>query len=78
MEAMQIAEKLDLIQQSDEEALSTLIDKVLADLSDDVARYRDGKKGLLGMFMGEVMKASQGKADPKITNTLLRQKLNNG
>ncbi|MCZ2443947.1 MAG: Asp-tRNA(Asn)/Glu-tRNA(Gln) amidotransferase subunit GatB [Flavobacteriales bacterium] len=77
MEAMQIAEKLDLIQQSDEEALSTLIDKVLADLSDDVARYRNGKKGLLGMFMGEVMKASQGKADPKITNTLLRQKLNN-
>ncbi|MBE2246636.1 MAG: Asp-tRNA(Asn)/Glu-tRNA(Gln) amidotransferase subunit GatB [Candidatus Competibacteraceae bacterium] len=71
----QLAAQLDLLQQSDEDALSLLIDQVLSALPDDVARYRDGKKGLLGMFMGEVMKASKGKADPKITNQLLRNKL---
>jgi aspartyl-tRNA(Asn)/glutamyl-tRNA(Gln) amidotransferase subunit B len=40
-----------------------------------VAEYRKGKKGLIGFFMGEVMRASQGKAEPKATNALLLKKL---
>jgi aspartyl-tRNA(Asn)/glutamyl-tRNA(Gln) amidotransferase subunit B len=40
-----------------------------------VKEYKNGKKGLLGMFMGEVMKKTQGKADPKLTNELLSKTL---
>jgi aspartyl-tRNA(Asn)/glutamyl-tRNA(Gln) amidotransferase subunit B len=42
---------------------------------DKVEEYRAGKKGVLGLFMGEVMKLSKGKADPKLANQLVRQKL---
>ena len=42
---------------------------------DKVEAYKSGKKGLLGLFMGEVMKRSGGKADPKKTNALLREEL---
>ncbi|MFM2307706.1 MAG: hypothetical protein RLZZ367_2375, partial [Bacteroidota bacterium] len=40
-----------------------------------VAEYRSGRVGLLGLFVGEVMKLSKGKADPKVTNKLVAQKL---
>jgi aspartyl-tRNA(Asn)/glutamyl-tRNA(Gln) amidotransferase subunit B len=40
-----------------------------------VAAYRGGKEGLLGFFVGQVMKETQGKADPKVVNDLLREKL---
>jgi aspartyl-tRNA(Asn)/glutamyl-tRNA(Gln) amidotransferase subunit B len=40
-----------------------------------VAAYRSGKEGLLGFFVGQVMKETQGKADPKVVNDLLREKL---
>jgi aspartyl-tRNA(Asn)/glutamyl-tRNA(Gln) amidotransferase subunit B len=40
-----------------------------------VQEYKKGKKGLLSLFVGEVMKASKGKADPKLTNELLTEKL---
>jgi aspartyl-tRNA(Asn)/glutamyl-tRNA(Gln) amidotransferase subunit B len=42
-----------------------------------VAEYKGGKTGLLAMFMGEVMKKSKGKADPKITSELLKKSLEN-
>jgi aspartyl-tRNA(Asn)/glutamyl-tRNA(Gln) amidotransferase subunit B len=41
-----------------------------------VIEYKKGKKGLIGLFMGEVKKRSQGKADPQLTNEILLQKLN--
>jgi aspartyl-tRNA(Asn)/glutamyl-tRNA(Gln) amidotransferase subunit B len=72
---MQIAQELNLLQESDSSAIEEIVDTVLLELKDDVARYREGKKGLIGMFMGEVMKASKGKADPKIANEILRKKL---
>jgi aspartyl-tRNA(Asn)/glutamyl-tRNA(Gln) amidotransferase subunit B len=55
--------------------LEPLIDKVLAENPAQVESYRSGKQGLLGFFVGQVMKETQGKADPKIVNELLRAKL---
>ncbi len=72
---LQIAEGLGLIQNADEDFLVTIVEAVIAKYPDKVAIYRKGKKGLLGFFMGEVMKASKGKAEPKATNQLLREKL---
>ncbi len=73
----QIAEELNLIQEADTDFLSTAIDEVLAGNTDAVARFRKGKKGLMGFFMGEVMKKTKGKAHPKETQKLLAEKLNN-
>jgi aspartyl-tRNA(Asn)/glutamyl-tRNA(Gln) amidotransferase subunit B len=70
-----LAQSLNLIQTSDEGTLEQIINQVLANNPDEVTRYQKGKKNLIGFFMGEVMKASRGKADPKVTNALLRRKL---
>ena len=69
------AEKLNLIQTSDTGFLEQLIEDTLAQNPDKVAAYRKGKKGLLGFFMGQVMRASKGKAEPKTTTELLKKKL---
>jgi aspartyl-tRNA(Asn)/glutamyl-tRNA(Gln) amidotransferase subunit B len=60
---------------ADTSALEPLVDRILADNPDQVASYRGGKQGLLGYFVGQVMKETQGKADPKVVNQLLRDKL---
>ncbi len=60
---------------ADTSELEPLINRILADNPDQVAAYKGGKQGLLGYFVGQVMKETQGKADPKIVNELLRQKL---
>ncbi len=70
-----IAQRLNILQNSDESYLEELVEAVLAEWTEKVEEYRNGKKGLLGLFMGEVMKRSQGKADPKVTNKLLLAKL---
>ena len=70
-----IVTELNLLQQSDVSAIGPIIDKVLEKLADKVTEYKKGKKGLLALFVGEVMKKSKGKADPKITNELLLEKL---
>lgn len=70
-----LAKKLQLIQNKDEDFLSELVDEVIAANPEKVKIYRNGKKGLLGFFMGEVMKRSKGQAEPKATNALLREKL---
>lgn len=74
-EPMEIAKSLDLIQESDSSQLEEWIDAALAAYPDKVEEYRGGKKGVLGLFMGHVMKLSKGKADPKRANQLVRQKL---
>ena len=63
--AEQLANKMNLLQDIEEDDIQTYIDEALAQYPDKVAAYRNGKKGLLGLFMGEVMKRSKGKADPK-------------
>lgn len=70
-----LAQRLNLIQESDESSLVPIIEQVLAENSAKVAEYRSGKKGLMGMFMGEVMKKSGGKADPKVTTRILTELL---
>jgi len=71
----QIATEQNLIQESDVSALVPIIDQVLAKYADKVIEYKKGKKGLLSLFVGEVMKQSKGKADPTVTNELLLEKL---
>jgi aspartyl-tRNA(Asn)/glutamyl-tRNA(Gln) amidotransferase subunit B len=55
--------------------LEPLIDEILAANAGQVAAYRSGKEGLLGFFVGQVMKQTEGKADPRVVNELLREKL---
>ncbi len=64
-----------LRQISDENALVAAIDQVLVDNPKEVDEFRAGKEKLLGFFMGRVMKATQGKANPQAVNKLLRDKL---
>ena len=59
----------------DEDTLAPVIDAVLAANPEQVATYRGGKEGVLGFFVGQVMRETQGKADPKVVNQLLREKL---
>jgi len=72
-----IAQKLNLIQESDESSLKPIVEAVLADNAAKVVEYKSGKKGLMGMFMGQVMKKSNGKADPKVATKLLTELLQN-
>ena len=70
-----IAEALNLIQQSNSDELQKWINEALAKYPEKVVEYKEGKTSLVGLFMGEVMKCSKGKADPKIANKLLLQTL---
>lgn len=72
---LKIAEKLNLIQESDSGSLKPIVEEVLAKLPAKIAEYKAGKKGLMGLFMGEVMKASKGKADPKVATEILKELL---
>ncbi|MFQ5600311.1 MAG: Asp-tRNA(Asn)/Glu-tRNA(Gln) amidotransferase GatCAB subunit B, partial [Candidatus Krumholzibacteriia bacterium] len=57
--------------------LASLVEKVLADHPDEVDKYRAGKTQLLGFFVGQVMKATRGQANPAELNRLLRETLDN-
>jgi aspartyl-tRNA(Asn)/glutamyl-tRNA(Gln) amidotransferase subunit B len=72
---LQIAKELNLMQDSDEGNVAAWIEEVLNKMPDKVAEYKKGKKGLIGLFVGEVKKVSKGKADPKLTNDILLKKL---
>jgi aspartyl-tRNA(Asn)/glutamyl-tRNA(Gln) amidotransferase subunit B len=73
--ALDIATKLNLIQESDENSIKNYISKVIELNPNEVARYVGGEKQLVGFFMGQLMKVSQGKADPKQANQLMRSML---
>jgi aspartyl-tRNA(Asn)/glutamyl-tRNA(Gln) amidotransferase subunit B len=74
--AKKLVESKGLTQISDTGALEAAIDAVIAANPDELAKYRGGKTKLLGFFVGQVMKQTGGRADPKLTNQLLTQKLN--
>jgi aspartyl-tRNA(Asn)/glutamyl-tRNA(Gln) amidotransferase subunit B len=74
-EAIQIEEQLNLIQDSSEDSLKTFILEVFNNHPNEVERFKNGEKQLTGFFMGQLMKVSKGKADPKTSNSLLRQML---
>lgn len=71
----QLVNEKGLVQVSDEGVLGKLIEGVLAQHSTQVEQYRGGKETVLGFLVGQVMKASQGKANPGKVNTLLKQHL---
>ncbi|MFC7050286.1 Asp-tRNA(Asn)/Glu-tRNA(Gln) amidotransferase subunit GatB [Emcibacter nanhaiensis] len=72
----EIVEEKGLKQVSDTGAIEAFIDEVMAANMDKVEEYRGGKDKLLGFFVGQVMKKTQGKANPQVVNELLRKKLN--
>ena len=74
-DAAAIVEEQGLKQVSDSGAIDAMIDEVLAANGDKVAEYRGGKDKLFGFFVGQVMKASKGQANPGMVNQLLRTKL---
>ena len=63
------------IQITDSGAIASLIDTIIAANPDQVAQYRAGKDKVFGFFVGQVMKQSQGKANPQQVNDLLKRKL---
>ncbi len=73
--AFELAQLLNLVQDSNQDSIMPIIEEVIKEFPLKVEEYRKGKKGIISMFMGEVMKRSKGKADPKMTNTLLTKKL---
>jgi len=73
--ALEVAQELNLIHDSNEDSILRIIEQVIIDYPAKVQEYKKGKNGILGMFMGEVMKRSKGKADPKKANELLLKKL---
>jgi aspartyl-tRNA(Asn)/glutamyl-tRNA(Gln) amidotransferase subunit B len=74
--AKELVERLGLIQISDTSALEAIIEQVLQANPKELEQYRNGKTKLLGFFVGQVIKQTGGRADPKLTNQLLAQKLN--
>ena len=73
--ASQIVEENNWIQESDSGALTEFVNQAIAKYPEKVIEYKNGKTSLLGLFMGEVMKLSKGKADPKIATELVKQQL---
>ena len=74
--AKEIVEKQGLSTISDEGALKAIIEKIVSDNPAQVEQYRGGRDKLFGFFVGQAMKATQGKADPQLLNKLLKEALN--
>jgi aspartyl-tRNA(Asn)/glutamyl-tRNA(Gln) amidotransferase subunit B len=70
-----IVKKQGLSQISNTGELDGLVDQIIVDYPDEAQRYRSGDKKLVGFFMGQIMKATQGKANPQMVNQILRAKL---
>lgn len=75
--AEQLALKHDLVQSTNEDEIIAIVRQAMATYPEKVEAYRSGNKGLLGLFMGEVMKGTKGKADPKRANEVVRRTLEN-
>lgn len=71
----EIISKKGLTQLSDETEIENIVVKIIEQNPDETNRYREGKVQLIGFFVGEVMKATRGKANPKIVNKILESKL---
>ena len=72
---LKYAEAENLLQSNSADEITQWIEEVIAENVDKVAEYKKGKKGLIGMFVGEVKKKSKGKADPKMATQILEEKL---
>lgn len=76
VDPLQLAHELDLIQDANQDEINVWVQKVLSAMPDKVEEYKKGKKGLIGLFVGEVKKISKGKADPQKTTSILNEYLN--
>lgn len=76
--AADIVKEKGLEQVSDDSSIRACIEQILKDNSDKVAEYRSGKDKLFGFFVGQAMKAMQGKANPKLLNDVLKEMLDKG
>jgi len=75
IQALQFAQDHQLIQNNSTDTINQWVEQVLNAHPEKVAAYKKGKKGLMGVFVGEVKKISKGQADPKITTQILEKKL---
>jgi aspartyl-tRNA(Asn)/glutamyl-tRNA(Gln) amidotransferase subunit B len=73
--ALEVAQQLNVIQDSNQDSILPIVEQVIKEFPLKVEEYKNGKKGIISMFMGEVMKRSKGKADPKVATQLLTKKL---
>ena len=74
--AYEIAQEKNWIQESDDDKINEYIKLAINKYPEKVIEYQNGKKGLIGLFMGEIMKISKGKVDPKKANKKLLNELN--
>jgi len=65
-----------LTQVTDLGVLTPIVDRLMAENPDKVAQYRDGKTGLMGFFVGQLMRETKGQADPKVVQELIQGRLN--
>ena len=72
---IELAQKLDILQNSNSDELQAIVNEALAKYPEKITEYKNGKVNLLGLFVGEVMKMSKGKADPKLANQLVKETL---
>ena len=77
-DAAAIVKEKGLEQVTDSGAIAGVVERVLAEQADKVAEYKAGKDRLFGFFVGQVMKATQGKANPAAVNAILKEKLGGG
>jgi aspartyl-tRNA(Asn)/glutamyl-tRNA(Gln) amidotransferase subunit B len=73
--ALAVAQQLNVMQDSNPDSIEPVVREVLAAFPEKVKAYKKGKKGMIAMFMGEVMKRTQGKADPKVAHEVITRKL---
>lgn len=73
--AEELAKEMNLIQVSDSGFLEPIVDEIIANNPDEVQKFKDGKKQLMGFFVGQAMKASKGKANPKLVTEMVTKKL---
>jgi aspartyl-tRNA(Asn)/glutamyl-tRNA(Gln) amidotransferase subunit B len=73
--AAEVIDALGLVQVSDEDEIAAACDKIIAAEGSKVAEYRAGREKLFGFFVGQVMRAMAGKANPKVVNEILKKKL---
>ncbi len=71
----EIVKERDLVQISDPKKLEPIIDEIIAKFPENVAKYKEGNEKLFGFFVGQVLKATQGKANPRVVNELVGKKL---
>ena len=73
--AEEYAEEMNLLQVSDTGFIEPIVNEIIENHPDEVKRYKEGKKGLIGFFIGQVMQQSKGKANPNLVRELITEKL---